>query len=372
MGYQALVDEVSALLQAPATLEDREFSLIAFSSHDDDLDPVRTRSILSRRSSAAVRAWFEGFGIARADGPVHTPPDPATGVRSRLCLPARHEGRTYGYLWLLDDGTVDATDPRVAKAMSLAARAGRLLAAEFQADEAAPRAFARLLSASPEDRADGAATLSGMGHPAASSPIAVVVIRPTIRLTRVPMDVLVHHTAGGAALLVPLHEAADTVPARSTATRLLGTTPWVTVGVGGGRAGVVDAVGSWHEARTAWRVARAVPEVGPVACWDALGVHRLIASLPGAAPGAAVADPAVRPLFEDAHADLLRTAEVYLDHAGHAQQAAAALSVHRQTLYYRLSRIEAITGLAFDSGEDRLLLHTALKAARLAAVPDPM
>ncbi|HEX2316652.1 MAG TPA: hypothetical protein VHJ17_23105, partial [Thermomonospora sp.] len=222
MGYQTVVDEVSALLQAPATLEDREFSLIAFSSHDDDLDPVRTRSILSRRSSAAVRAWFEGFGIARSEGPVRTPADAATGVRSRLCLPARHDGRTYGYLWLLDDGTVDVADPRVAKAMSLAAHAGELLAADLQANQAAPRAFARLLSASPGERAEGAEVLARLGHPAAGSPVAVAVLHPAPRLTRVPLDALAHRSGDSVALLVPLRDAADPRPAREAVTRVLG------------------------------------------------------------------------------------------------------------------------------------------------------
>ena len=38
-------------------------------------------------------------------------------------------------------------------------------------------------------------------------------------------------------------------------------------------------------------------------------------------------------------------------------RAAAELGVHRQTLYYRLSRVEKLTGLDLDEGEDRLLLH---------------
>src|SRR5581483_7372737 len=97
--YQDLVDEVSALLGAPATLEDREFALIAFCAHDAAaLDPVRTSSILSRRSSAAVRAWFEGHGITRATGPLRTPRDPQNGWLGRLCLPVRHDGIGYGYL----------------------------------------------------------------------------------------------------------------------------------------------------------------------------------------------------------------------------------------------------------------------------------
>ena len=60
-----------------------------------------------------------------------------------------------------------------------------------------------------------------------------------------------------------------------------------------------------------------------------------------------------------------RTAEVFLDHAGQAGRTAAALAVHRQTLYYRLSRIEQLTGLDLADGRARLLLHITLKSARL-------
>jgi DNA-binding PucR family transcriptional regulator len=56
---------------------------------------------------------------------------------------------------------------------------------------------------------------------------------------------------------------------------------------------------------------------------------------------------------------------VFLDHAGQAGRTAAELGIHRQTLYYRLSRVEKLTGLSLTDGEDRLLLHMALKGARL-------
>ncbi|SCD76361.1 PucR C-terminal helix-turn-helix domain-containing protein, partial [Streptomyces sp. DfronAA-171] len=65
------------------------------------------------------------------------------------------------------------------------------------------------------------------------------------------------------------------------------------------------------------------------------------------------------------HAELARTVEVFLDHAGQAGRTAAALGIHRQTLYYRLSRVEQLTGLDLDDGEHRLLLHMGVKAARL-------
>lgn len=76
-------------------------------------------------------------------------------------------------------------------------------------------------------------------------------------------------------------------------------------------------------------------------------------------------DPVVHALLYPAHRELARTAEIYLDCAGQAGRTAAELGIHRQTLYYRLSRVEQLTGLDLDDGEDRLLLHMALKGARL-------
>ncbi|MYV56795.1 helix-turn-helix domain-containing protein, partial [Streptomyces sp. SID3212] len=107
------------------------------------------------------------------------------------------------------------------------------------------------------------------------------------------------------------------------------------------------------------RTAVAQPRLGPVAQWPAMGPYRLLTALPP------TPDPAVSPLLTPAHTELAHTAEVYLDCAGQAGRTAAALGIHRQTLYYRLSRIEHLTGLDLTSGEDRLLLHMGLKAARL-------
>ena len=113
----------------------------------------------------------------------------------------------------------------------------------------------------------------------------------------------------------------------------------------------------WAQARAAARVAAAVPRLSPVAHWAELGAWRAVSELSGP-------DPAVAPLLADPV--LARTAETFLDCAGSAARAAAALQIHRQTLYYRLSRIAALTGLDLADGEARLLLHASLKAARLA------
>ncbi|MFB7175725.1 PucR family transcriptional regulator, partial [Streptomyces sp. NPDC056254] len=152
--YQDLVDEISALLGAPATLENRDFRLIAFGAHDSDddlaMDPVRTRSILTRQSTAAVRSWFEGFGIARATGPVRIPAAPDAGVfRGRICLPVRFRGIVQGYVWLLDQepGAPGPDPAALAAAMEVAQRIGVLLAEEAKAGADLSREFQAVLTA---------------------------------------------------------------------------------------------------------------------------------------------------------------------------------------------------------------------------------
>ncbi|MFB8776163.1 PucR family transcriptional regulator, partial [Streptomyces broussonetiae] len=132
-------------------------------------------------------------------------------------------------------------------------------------------------------------------------------------------------------------------------------------GVATARGGLAELGVAWREASAAARAALAEPRFGPVAEWASIGPFRLLTALP---PETAQ-DPAVAALLSPAHRELARTAETYLDCAGQATRTAAELGIHRQTLYYRLSRVEQLTGLDLDDGEDRLLLHMALKGARL-------
>ncbi|MFJ8023396.1 PucR family transcriptional regulator [Streptomyces sp. NPDC096311] len=396
-GYQELVDEISALLGVPATLENRDFELIAFGAYDSEgeldpsaLDPVRTRSILTRRSTAAVRTWFEGFGITRATAPVRIPPTPEAGVyRGRICLPVRHRGVVLGYVWLLEDDP-GPSEAQLSAAMEVAARIGDLLADEAQAGADLTRELRAVLTAERGWQRDMAvAELRTALGPRGDGLHAVVCVAPWPSAD--PDDAPSVRTVPGAtalctvpwgatgqslALLVRLRSADVLTPALTAATRFVreadgargggqgtakgaGTT--VAAGVAGARVGLAELGAAWQEASAAARAVLAEPRLGPVAEWASIGPFRLLTALP---PEAAH-DPAVRTLLSPAHRELARTAEVFLDCAGQAGRTAAELGIHRQTLYYRLSRVEQLTGLDLDDGEDRLLLHMALKGARL-------
>jgi hypothetical protein len=365
---QELVDEVSRLLAAPATLEDAEFTLLAFCAHDDSdagaMDTVRTRSILTRGSPAATRQWFEDFGIASAEAPLRTPADEAAGILTRLVIPVRHDGRTRGYLWLLDGGRIDpddGADAALAEAVQLAAEAGRLLAGRAAADDDLGRPLATALTGTPAARAQAVRTLAGaLGEQAAHVLVALVPgpagLPPAWRLPAAGAVSTPLEDGAVVAVLVPLVASADLRPAGALAAASLARLPGGSAGVSEVRSGVADLPAQWDQARAGARVAAAVPRFSPVAHWAELGAWRPVTALPGP-------DPVVLPLLEDPV--LTQTAEVFLDCAGSAARSATALSIHRQTLYYRLTRIAALTGLDLTDGEDRLLLHTALKAARL-------
>lgn len=442
--YQELVDEISALLGIPATLENRDFGLIAFGAHDSDddsaMDPVRTRSILTRKSTPAVRAWFEGFGITRATGPVRIPAAPDAGVyRDRICLPVRHRGVVLGYVWLLD-AEPGPSHERLTAAMEVAARIGELLADEERAGADLSRELRAVLTAERGWQYDMAvAALRTALGPDADGLHALLCVAPwtgedSPSPRTVPGAAAVcalpwqgpggHHagapargagTTGGdaapgpdparggpargaraasagtgsargtaagqgppaapsdrgyapgpgpqraLAVLVRLRSGDNLSPATTAAGRLRDTAgPAAVAGIAAPRRGLGELDLCWREASAAARTAHSQPRLGPLAHWSELGAYRLLTALPQAEP-----DPAVRALLAPAHTELARTAEVFLDHAGQAGRTAAALGIHRQTLYYRLSRVEQLTGLDLDSGEDRLLLHMALKAARL-------
>ncbi|WCD88846.1 Carbohydrate diacid regulator [Streptomyces xanthophaeus] len=417
--YQDLVDEISALLGAPATLENRDFRLIAFGAHDSDddaaMDPVRTRSILTRQSTAAVRSWFEGFGIARATGPVRIPAAPEAGVfRGRICLPVRYRGVVQGYVWLLDQDPGPGPQA-LAAAMEVAQRIGVLLAEEAKAGANLSREFLAVLTAGRGWQQDMAVAALRAALGAGGEGVhAVVCLAPWSGEApqSVPgaaaVCVAPWRAAGGGetgpghegvrgsgralAVLVRLRSTDTLTPAVNVAARLLarGSGQGGPVGAASGTAsgtgapsasapdqgpasasasaGVADPAralsdlsAAWRQASSAARAAAAQPRLGPVAEWSAIGPYRMLADL-GADPAG---DPVARVLLGPAHRELARTAEVFLDCAGQAGRAAAALGIHRQTLYYRLGRVEQLTGLDLDEGEDRLLLHMALKAARL-------
>ncbi|WP_327085624.1 helix-turn-helix domain-containing protein [Nonomuraea sp. NBC_01738] len=341
---QETVDEIARVLGASATLEDRSFRLLAYNAQHGEIDAVRQESILRRRATGEVRDYFERFGIARARGPVRIPAD--HDLKARICWPLRHGDVAYGYLWLLDSGWL--TDEVLERARPLVDRAAAVLAQEARTRQDAGRGLRSLLSADPEERAGASLDVQG--------PVTAVAVRESpervAALWTLPRGVLAR-AGSPVALLTPAHLAVEVA---QTLQSVYGTA----AGLGAPRTDPADAWQSWREAQQALRIAEHFTRFAPIARWEDLGVHRLLARLGRAdlrelAAEVAALDP-----------EQARTVETYLDLGGHAQKAAAELGVHRQTLYYRLGKAERALNRDLDDGDDRLVVHLGLKAAHLA------
>jgi len=349
---QDIVDDVSGLLGAPAVLEDISFSLIAYSSQGSvDVDPVRAATILGKTATPAVRAWFEEQGIATATGPVRLPGDPEQRIAARFCLPARSADVTQGYLWVLESAGFDPA--RLALAEPLARRAGELLALRRRGVDEHQRLVGELLSGDEELASVARTALIARGELSAGWPLAVVVVRAAV----LPVGKTVVTTVVSEFVIAADDPADPLGPALRRASRLVGEHG--RAGIGTPRDNVRDLAAARHEADSAARVALARPQLEPVLNWAALGFYRIVGQGAAAVEALVAGTPAAL-LHSRADAELVRTALVYLDQAGHAARTAAALSVHRQTLYYRLEKIEQLCGVDLDQGEPRLQLHVGL------------
>lgn len=99
-----------------------------------------------------------------------------------------------------------------------------------------------------------------------------------------------------------------------------------------------------------------------------LGVYQLILSLSDRDKLLAFCDRTLGPLLEydmRQHADLIKTLEAFFTCHGNLSQTAEMLIVHRNTLLYRMNRINEIAQIDLDRPEIRLALHLALTIRRL-------
>ncbi|QJE02626.1 transcriptional regulator [Massilia forsythiae] len=132
-----------------------------------------------------------------------------------------------------------------------------------------------------------------------------------------------------------------------------------TLGLGLALPGIDGAAVSYESARAAVRIGgRRHPQERHFS-YDALALPVLLAGLDGGWRAAQLRRPLARLGRERNGALLRRTLEAWFANDESAAATAAALGIHRNTLDYRLRRIEQVTGLLLARSEDRLLLYVS-------------
>ncbi|HET8581852.1 MAG TPA: helix-turn-helix domain-containing protein [Jatrophihabitans sp.] len=329
------VEDLATLLGCPVLVEDPQHHPLWWSTQGN-VDDVRMRSILLRQPPPAAAALVSRLRLPDAPGPVRTPALPELDMAERWCVPLRSGRDLIGYLWLLDpDGRVGEEDLEPVRrcAAVVADALARTRPTEETRGKRRDHLLARLMAGPDAAAARELVELEGL------SPAATVAVSTPAAAGGWPLP-------GG----FSAHTDPSAIGARTS----------------GRPVPIVELAAAVDRASKTDRAIRAGALL-PAPTWDALGAwHLVVAAPPEVTPG--LVHPGAEVLAEQKRPDLMVTARCVLDNGGDVTASAEQLHIHRTTLYYRLERIEALTGvnLRLAPGRDALQLALQLAAYRAA------
>jgi purine catabolism regulator len=109
-------------------------------------------------------------------------------------------------------------------------------------------------------------------------------------------------------------------------------------------------------------------QIKQVVQFSSLGVYQLLVQLEEIPAVRHFTDQVIGPLvaYDEQHnSSLVKTIDAYFDHHGNISQTAESLFIHRNTLLYRLDRIQELTRHDLNQSNMRLALHLSLKLWQL-------
>lgn len=397
-GLQRLVDALAERLQQSVAIDDPHITFICVSRHFGDEDDTRVQFLLGRKVDAKITNWVLSLGLERLETPYKLAAQPELGLSPRLCVPIRYAGLLLGYMWLID--AHDLLPKEMSDVVATAEAIGLILYRRELAHERqrtrVEAVVRELLSSQPTARARAADDLLEEGT-VRSRRVAAIVVRQAVSqedagATQDHLEKALSNAAAkisatdpdGAVLALSqrhrlvlilagqrvtqtdemntLAEAVIKSVAAETGTRCL-------AGLGAAHDELHDANLSYDQAVAAARAAQFLPGFGDIVSWDDMGIYAMLVNFAPQNLELQAYPAQLRKLSgrKSSHI-LLHTAETFLDLAGDIQASAAALHVHRTTLYQRLARIEQLSGLDMDRGNDRLTLHLGIKLAHLTGM----
>lgn len=136
-------------------------------------------------------------------------------------------------------------------------------------------------------------------------------------------------------------------------------------GVGGSAFDLSEWRDSFRQAGQALAMARRFGEKRPIYFQD-LSVYRLLLQIEHNPELISFQEQTLGKLLQqEGYKEMMHTLDAFFSHNGNLSQTAEALYIHRNTLNYRLERIQSILGIDLDNPESRLALQLALHIYRM-------
>lgn len=373
-GAKALAAQLASLLDAAVLVEDAEWRHVALTGAGPG---ARSVPPTSREMIAAAPK--------DAETPVRlqTPGNPQGGIAVRI----RGGDSPIGWLSVFPSsatplesriGAIRLTAAAIAVELSRDAGGGKNRRKSF---------WDRLISRSYDDPIEAKDDAAARGITLASTYVAIAIEAEGLEesvaaakmgeLRRIALetlrsglgDIVVLERGGGFVFLCPAPLEVDAANVRTAATLIPRTAAKLQFGakIVGGVGRPAEAIGAYRtvdEARESMFIARRLFGGSRVMPYDDLGVYPLL--LRGGATAHELrtfSDRVLAPLraYDEKHqTELIRTLRLYFDVGQNVKTAAAELSVHRHTVFYRLRQIAEISGNDLDSAHDQLTLRTAM------------
>lgn len=389
--YGKLATALAKLIQRSITIEDTAFQVLAAATAGE-VDDARRESIRTKRTPPRLLAKLRETGVLQklqeSSQPLRIGAMPGEGlVMERLVTPVVVGGHVHGYIWIIaGDRPLESLD--FAAVQQAATVAALLMLKEKAVAEAEERWKADFLTRvlSPGMRPNEELLLQGqrLGYQLGQSyQVALISVQDSRdvdveRLATTAQRViqsagqmpLLYRRHGELTLLLPAQH--PYVPREELAkivegAKLTGAMPFA--GLGRPYSEPEKLYQSYREARRAMLVGRVLgAEKGGIWDYGEVAILSWLRQLPDDVIEASVfGEPLAHLLRADqANLDeLLLSLEVYLDQGGNGLKAARVLHVHRNTLRYRLARIEKLLGVSLADTGTCFQLHMALKALRL-------
>ncbi|MBL8058417.1 MAG: PucR family transcriptional regulator ligand-binding domain-containing protein [Anaerolineales bacterium] len=386
----ALAETLAGILERSVLIDGAAFEVLAHAQHGP-VDESRQRAIRQRRTPADILRRLIKRGLY-ADLQANLRPRrvealPELGMTmERIVAPVVGGGEIYGYIWIVagDRPLTELDELAIDHAATVAALVLLKEQAVMEAQQAQRGDFlAQLLR--PDAALDRAllerAHLMGfqierphqalfVACPPGGAPAGLAT--PIQRWLRPPVveRALVATREQGVVVVI---EAASPTAGQELAHKLLkhlsGPTQPLVIGVGQVHPEDRFLRRSYDEAVSAAEIGQRLSQgAAAVYCHWELGLLDWLYRLPPEVLGGNLYLQHVQTLAthdRDHRSDLVNTLEAYLEHGGALAEAAASLNVHRNTLLYRLERIEEIAGVDLRNVQQRLNLYVALKSYRL-------
>lgn len=392
---EELADAISETIGCPITIEDANHRILAYSTHDDDVDPARMATIMRRKvpDNVIKSLWKNGVipKLFDSDEPVIIPAISEVGLGKRVAISVWKNDEILGFIW--GQVTWDITDEE----LDFFRKAGKVVKNQMLSLKIRKKAgeeghkdfFWQLLTGHLKDRGK-IDSLSEKYHLTMNGSTGIVVFEfPEEIQQSLERHVnyyiqassyikLITSTTDENQLILLVRPFQDEGPARQIKDFVRDFVEEISSRLGvpelKGAAGTlyrspVSIRDSYKEALYVLSIKdRFKYEASGIYTYQELGIFQFIDELYEKRVRDGYQNYHLEKLMEydrKHHSQLLETIDMYLRYDCNVNEASKALHVHANTLNYRLKRIGEITEMDLKDPNQKMTLYLDLKIEQM-------